>query len=78
MIRKEKNRHSKIKIDKTVQNQTNNEAHYSENDVTKNQEDILSEMVNQLDKICQILNSSNFHAHEVYNLLKTYDEKYNR
>lgn len=78
MIRKEKNRHSKIKIDKTVQNQTNNEAHYSENDVTKNQEDILSEMVNQLDKICQILNSSNFHAHEVYNLLKTYDEKYHR
>ncbi len=42
MIRKEKNRHSRIKIDKTVQNQTNNEAHYSENDVTKNQEDILS------------------------------------
>ena len=78
MTRKEKNRHSRIKIDKTVQNQTNNEVHYSENDVTKNQVDILSEMVNQLDKICQILNSSNFHAHEVYDLLKTYDEKYHR
>lgn len=70
-----KNNPSKINIKKTVHG---NKTQSCKSEVSKNQKDVLSEMVNQIHKICQMLNSSDCEIAEVYKLLKIYDEKYHR